>query len=134
MSPRAYPAYKQQNISVIVMLADDDECLQKAKCNLLGLYAADGFHVIHLPISDFSVPTSKDLRVALDQTIDQARKGKHVVIHCSAGIGRTGLFAACLARAILGLPAEKAIEWVRRYIPGAVETPSQRLFVAAQQF
>jgi hypothetical protein len=55
-----YPAYKQQKITIIVVLADDEECLRKAKRNLLKLYAADGFHVIHLPIPDFGVPASKD--------------------------------------------------------------------------
>jgi len=40
-------------------------------------------------------------------------------------VGRTGLFAACLARRVLGLSGEDAIRWVRRFIPEAVETSEQ---------
>jgi hypothetical protein len=39
------------------------------------------------------------------------------------------LFAALLARALLGLSGEEAIQWIRRYIEGAVETTEQRQFV-----
>ena len=54
---------------------------------------------------------------------------KKFVIHCSDWVGRTGLFVACLTRRILGLSGEDAIRWVRRFIPGAVETPEQRQLV-----
>ncbi|MFH1702212.1 MAG: protein-tyrosine phosphatase family protein [Nitrospirota bacterium] len=46
-------------------------------------------------------------------------------MHCSAGVGRTGLFATCLARKILDLSGVDAIKWVRRFIPMAIETNEQ---------
>ena len=124
-----FEAYKSHNVSVVVVLAEDDECLQKAKRNLHAFYTQEGLEVVRSPIRDFSVPSCADLQTGLNQTISHAKYGRNVSIHCSAGVGRTGLFAALLARALLGLNGEKVIQWVRRYIEGAVETPEQRQFV-----
>jgi hypothetical protein len=47
-------------------------------------------------------------------------------MHCPAGLGRTGLFRASLARRTLGLSGTEAIPWVRHVLPHAVETPEQQ--------
>lgn len=125
-----YEAFRKNEISMIVLLAEDHECKEKAGRDLKALYTQDGFTVVHLPIVDFGIPKTEDLRIALHATVREAQAGRHIAIHCSAGIGRTGLFAACLAKKLLNLPGEQAIEWVRRHIPHAVETSGQRRFVA----
>lgn len=127
-----YEAYRTNAISMIVLLAEDQECQAKAGRDLKVLYTRDGFTVVHCPIVDFGIPKAEDLRIALDATVREAQSGRHVAIHCSAGIGRTGLFAACLAKKLLNLPGEHAIEWVRQHIPFAVETPEQRRFVVRE--
>jgi protein-tyrosine phosphatase len=126
-----YEAYRNHHVSVIVLLAEDRECQAMARRDLRALYTRDGFTVIHLPIVDFGIPDAQALRAALDATVSEAQEGRHLAIHCSAGIGRTGLFAACLAKRLLNLPGESAIEWVRRHIAGAVETSQQRDFVTS---
>jgi protein-tyrosine phosphatase len=128
-----YTEFKRSHISAVVLLAEDEECLQKAGRNLRALYAKDGLMVIHLPISDCSIPGIQDLVQTLDQTIAHAKSGHHIVVHCSAGIGRTGLFAACLAKKVWSYTGDEALQWVRRYIPGAVETPEQQQFVKSQK-
>ncbi|MBI5166672.1 MAG: dual specificity protein phosphatase family protein, partial [candidate division NC10 bacterium] len=113
----------------IVLLAEDEECLRKAGRNLRTLYIQEGFKVVHLPIPDFGVPSKEDLEHVVKITVEHARAGRNIAIHCSAGIGRTGLFAAYLAKQVLGLSGEEAINWIRQYIPRAVETCEQRQLV-----
>jgi protein-tyrosine phosphatase len=126
---KAFLKFKEQKISLIVLLAEEEECLRKAGRNLKTLYIKEGFQVIHIPIPDFNVPSKEDLEQAVQITVEQARAGCHVAIHCHAGIGRTGLFAAYLAKNVLGLSGEEAIRWVRKYIPGAVETREQKQLI-----
>jgi protein-tyrosine phosphatase len=124
-----YDQLYAEHIGVIVLLTSDAECLYKAGRNLRALYLQDGFQVLYLPTPDFGVPSIADLEQAVHQTMDYAQEGHHIVIHCSAGIGRTGLFMAWLAKRHWGLSGEEAIHWVRRFIPSAVETPEQQQFV-----
>ena len=78
---------------------------------------------------DFSVPSQDDLAQAVQHTIAYAQAGQHIAMHCSAGIGRTGLFAAALAKRLWSLPGSEALQWIRRYIPHAVETPAQQRLI-----
>jgi protein-tyrosine phosphatase len=117
--------YQQAGIDTIVVLAEEAEILAQSGRNLSAVYEKLGLNVIHLPIEDFGIPSPEALRPVLEATVAEARAGKQVVIHCSAGIGRTGMFTACLAKKVLKLNGRGAIDWTRQHIPGAIETPEQ---------
>ena len=121
--------YVENEISIIVPLASIEECEEKAHINLYQLYKEKGFEVISLPIEDFSAPSVQSLTKVIDAVMAYAESGRNVVVHCSAGQGRTGTFMACLARKIFGFSGDEAIRWVRQYIPGAVETELQERLV-----
>lgn len=121
-----YDRFREAQITVVVLLADEDECRHKTGQNLRALYLDAGLQVLYLPIPDFSVPTKDDLEQAVLRAIAYAQAGHNIVVHCSAGIGRTGLFMAYLAKQVLGLSGAAALTWVRHYIPRAVETPEQQ--------
>jgi hypothetical protein len=61
------------------------------------------------------------------------RRGGRVLLHCRAGLGRTGLLAATLL-VELGSSPEVAIDLVRAARPGTVETAAQESYVRSARF
>lgn len=67
----------------------------------------------HLPMRDFGLGADPAaFRQGVEQLAQTLVLGQHVLLHCAAGIGRTGTVAACVLKA-LGLPAEQALRSVR---------------------
>jgi protein-tyrosine phosphatase len=124
-----YDQFREEQIAVVVLLAGEEECLHKTGRNLRAWYLQEGLTVLYLPIPDFGVPSKDELAQAVMQTISYAQAGHNMVVHCSAGIGRTGLFMAAFAKQVLGLSGAEALTWVRYYIPHAAETPEQQQLV-----
>ena len=122
--------YGQKGIGVVVVLAEKQEYLVQARRDLASFYRAAGLGVIRLPIQDFHAPQHvARLNNSLQQTIEEAQAGQHVAVHCVAGIGRTGLFLSCLAKALFSFDGSEAVEWVRNYVPHAVESKLQQQYV-----
>lgn len=124
-----FETYIDNEVSMIVLFASDQECIRATGRDLRKLYQDSGMQVYYLPISDFGVPQVSEVKDAIPEVLSHAQDGGNVVIHCHAGIGRTGMFAASLAKYGLGFTSEEAIHWVRKYIPGAVEVTRQEQLV-----
>ncbi|MDH5605551.1 MAG: tyrosine-protein phosphatase [Anaerolineae bacterium] len=122
--------YRQAGINTVVMLVSDEEARMKSGRDLRAAYQHRGMQVIQLAIEDFDIPRDEPaLQAALQSAAQQASLGSNLVVHCLAGLGRTGLFLGLLARSILGFPGEEAVAWVRRWVDGAVQTDAQKKFV-----
>ncbi len=124
-----FNAYQQAEVSVVVMLTSDAEAFDKTGVELRKYYREHGFQVFYLPIEDYHAPQKAAVLETLESVEMAARSGKHVAVHCHAGVGRTGTFLACLARRMFKMPARQAIQWVRKFIPEAVEVPDQVFLV-----
>lgn len=129
----AVALYAQLGARALVSLVTHDELVQLQLLNLPALCAAQGMHWLHGPIQDYQAPDATfdqwwiDHRQAVQAILDQQHT---VAIHCWGGKGRTGTLAARILSE-RGMPAQEAIDWVRAYRPGAIETAEQTQYVLA---
>lgn len=89
--------WHQANISCIVSLLQPCEVQELALTSELALCQANGIEFLQFPIQDRGVPESLACTVQLVQgLVQRLHNGRAVAIHCRAGIGRSGLIAACV--------------------------------------
>jgi len=71
------------------------------------------FRWMNLPMPNFGLPEDPaTFRHDVEQIAQALRQGDAVMLHCAAGVGRTGSTAACVLKA-LGLDTEEALQRVR---------------------
>ncbi|MGA1865846.1 MAG: fused DSP-PTPase phosphatase/NAD kinase-like protein [Thermoplasmatota archaeon] len=84
-----------------------------------------GIMCYHIPVVDMSVPTRDQVREAI--RIVSAQDGP-VMVHCAAGIGRTGTMIA-LFLVDKGLSPSEAITLVRSRRSGSIQTSQQERMI-----
>jgi atypical dual specificity phosphatase len=89
-----------------------------------------GLAYLHLPVPDFAPPSAAQVEEFLRFCDEQIDDGRGVVVHCRAGMGRTGTMLACYL-VHRGMDSEEAIRLVRARRPGSIETMSQEAAVHA---
>jgi hypothetical protein len=83
-----------------------------------------GFRTVHVPMLDSFVPTMGQVARVLDTVLNSSFDA--VAIHCTQGIGRTGVMIACIRIALDGWSVERALDEANAF---GLERPLQRWFV-----
>jgi protein-tyrosine phosphatase len=105
---------KANGLGVIVCLTPRDEIDELSPDYGAAVRrGGSSFDWVHLPVPNFGVPpNAQAFRDAIERIASRIEKGDSVLMHCAAGMGRTGSAAACVLKA-LGLSSQEALERVR---------------------
>jgi protein-tyrosine phosphatase len=115
--------------AVLVTLLEETEIEHRLAPDFRERVLRAGLELISFPVADGWVPSSVEAVSSLiARILHRMRSGRTVVVHCMAGLGRTGTVAACCLVARGRSPAE-AIQIVRCARPGSIQNPAQEAFV-----
>ena len=119
------------NIVIVLSLLEEHELSHLGAKSLLKELSVKNIQWMRFEIENFGVPKFSQYAL-LNQNINTISNdiinGKNILIHCMAGLGRTGMIAA-LILIKLGIDINQSIKLIRNIRPGSIETEEQEKFV-----
>lgn len=113
----------------LVTLLERDEMAKIGLLDLLERARRAGLESLWLPVPDGAPPPDLEEAARLVAGIlERLASGRTVIVHCHAGIGRSGVVVAC-ALVAAGLAPDRALEAVRAARAGAATALGQEEFV-----
>eukprot|EP00039_Didymoeca_costata_P003745 m.69445 g.69445 ORF g.69445 m.69445 type:complete len:787 (-) comp12056_c0_seq4:2575-4935(-) len=89
------------------------------------IFVKEGISVYLYGWQDFGIPTHESLFKMVKVISDIVEEGGRVLVHCHAGLGRTGMLIACHLVYSLAYSAEEAVTVVRLRRAKAIQTKAQ---------
>jgi protein-tyrosine phosphatase len=106
--------HKRTAIALVVCLAPRDEVAGSSPAYHRAIVEGKlPFRWLNLPMRNYGLPLDMPgFRAGIDEAANALRAGRAVLLHCAAGMGRTGTAAACVLKS-LGFPVDDALQRVR---------------------
>ena len=90
---------------------------------------------LHVLSNDMGVPEFDDLVHAVDFIHRRITNNEPVLVHCLAGMGRTGVILACYLVKYQKMSASEATEKVREERPGSIQSyPQEEIIFRFEKF
>lgn len=84
---------------------------------------------LHVPTEDFSAPDMEKIDHTIDFIQERIKNGEPTMVHCAAGVGRTGTILACYLIKHHNFSVKDAIDKVRKERPGSIQSESQEIAI-----
>ncbi len=85
----------------------------------------DDVNYLHVHSNDMGVPEFDDLVSSVDFIHERLVNNEPVMVHCLAGLGRTGTILACYLIKYEKMSSDDAITRIRKQRPGSIQSYSQ---------
>lgn len=115
------------NCACVLTLAPQEELIRHGGHRLSSLLMNEGIEWHHFPIIDYATPLPSQDRVwseLSERMHDHLNNNRSILVHCYAGVGRSGMIALRLL-VERGANPEDALTQIRQVRPGAVERTAQ---------
>jgi protein-tyrosine phosphatase len=103
--------YRSIGVCKIISLLTNDEVAELGLAEERHVCGQNEISFLQHSIEDRGLPATDDFAMLVENTFVDLKNGVSIAIHCRAGIGRSGLLAACILQKT-GLTADEAIEAV----------------------
>jgi len=84
---------------------------------------------LHVPTEDFSAPDMEKIDHTVDFIQERIKNGEPTMVHCAAGVGRTGTILACYLIKYHNFSVQDAIDKIRKERPGSIQSESQEIAI-----
>ena len=90
---------------------------------------------LHIMSNDMGVPEFDDIVYAVDFIHRRVTNNEPVMVHCLAGMGRTGTILACYLVKYQNMSADEAMKKVREQRPGSIQSyPQEEIIFRFEKF
>lgn len=105
---------RRRDVSVVLCLTPRDEVARMSPPYDRAITRGElPFAWLNLPMRNYGLPLDmQEFRAGIEHAAAELAQGRSVLLHCAAGIGRTGSAAACVLKR-LGATVESALAPVR---------------------